>query len=62
MLFIAFPRIHLQEIVNMDIIKDSYEKEDLLLNWVPKRMLNDEYEESVNLRKLNAETTGDFNF
>ena len=34
MLFIAFPRIHLQEIVNMDIIKDSYEKEDLLLNWL----------------------------
>ena len=32
MLFIAFPRIHMQKIVNMDIIKDSYEKEDFLLN------------------------------
>ena len=34
MLSIAFPRIYLQKIVNMDIIKDSYEKEDLLLNWL----------------------------
>ena len=34
MLFIVFPRIHMQKIVNMDIIKDSYKKEDLLLNWL----------------------------
>ena len=34
MLFIAYPGIHLHKIVNMDIIKDSYEKEDLLLNWL----------------------------